>query len=133
MQTLELEDVKQSLAQWRKRQKGLGRIPSQVWKMAAEVAETRGVEETALALRLDVRRLRQWMPQPSRKPDQQRPASPDFVEWPPWTPTPNNEPECTFDLDLEGPGGRRLRICLKGQATAQAVNLARLFCKEDGP
>ena len=120
-----LEETRRQLGRWRRRRgRGGGRMPSELWRLAAEAAAECGVEATAVRLRLDPDRLRHWMERLGLK--EGAAERPQFVELPPLTPLMAAcPPECT--LELEEPSGRKLRISLKGPATAQALQLGQLL------
>jgi hypothetical protein len=115
----DLASAKRRLERWRRSRQGCGRIPNELWRMAAEVAAEHGPEATARSLQLDAKRLRQWMGTIGREAS---PSAP-FVELPP-IPL-GSAAECTFDV--EDPSGRKLRICLKGEATSQALSLGQIL------
>lgn len=117
-----LRDVHRRWERWRSsRGRKPGRIPHELWRMAAEAAAMCGAEATAARLRVDPSRLRGWMD--SQDGMQSRGEQQSFVELPalPFA----NPAECT--LELEEPSGRKLRIALRGQATAQAMTLSQML------
>lgn len=89
--------------------------------MAAETAAVHGPELTASRLQLDVGRLKHWMR--SFGCTQAAVAASPFVELPPLV--GGSTPECT--LEWEDPSGHKLRISLKGQATAHALELGHML------
>jgi hypothetical protein len=93
--------------------------------MAADTAVVHGVEATARRLLIDPARLQQWLP--AAEPVADAAEAPQFLELPPLLVGP--PAECT--LELEDSSGRKLRILLKGQATAQAVALGRILWRGD--
>lgn len=116
----QLARAKQEFDRWRRDRKQCGRIPDRLWRMAAEAASIHGVRATARQLRLDVTRLEEEVDalgesQPSEE-------TLGFVEFP-WTAAP--VPECI--LEAEDQAGRKLRVHLKGSATAQAASLGRML------
>jgi hypothetical protein len=116
-----LDEVRRRLEQWRRRRSGKsGRIPHELWKMAADVAAACGAETTATRLKLDLARLRNWM---DRQAGAVENAEPTFVELPPLP--LGTAAECI--VELEEPSGRRLRIALRGPATAQALALSQML------
>jgi hypothetical protein len=120
-----LEAAKRRFEAWRRRQRWLGRIPKELWRIAVETAAVHGVDATARVLLVSPTRLKQLMGAPSHAEPGVR--VPQFVEIPP---LPVGPPaECT--LELEDSSGRKLRILLKGQATSQAVALGQLLWKGD--
>jgi len=119
-----LAEARRRFEGWRRSRRGYGRIPDELWRMAAEVAKRHGAQATAAALKLDAARLKQRMRTVGREANGTPSSS--FVEL---APLPGGSTaECT--LELEHPSGRKLRICLKGQATAQAWELGQLLWKD---
>jgi hypothetical protein len=120
-----LDEARRHFDAWRRSHRWLGRIPKALWRMAAETAAVHGVEATARHLLIDPVRLKQWLPVAG--PAAGAADAPQFLELPPLLVGP--PAECT--LELEDPSGRKLRILLKGQATAQAVALGRMLWRGD--
>lgn len=120
METQELVVAKRRLERWRRSRQGHGRIPNELWRMAAEVAAVHGAEVTARHLKLDAMRLKRWMRTTGLEASS---PAPQFVELP--SIPLGSAAECTFEL--EDPSGRKLRICLKGEATSQALSLGRIL------
>ena len=120
-----LEAAKRRFDAWRRSHRWLGRIPNELWRMAAEIAAVHGVEATARRLLADPARLKQWLP--VVQPAEAAADAPQFLEFPPLVVAATAE--CT--LELEDTSGRKLRILLKGPATTQAVALGRMLWKGD--
>jgi hypothetical protein len=120
-----LDEARRRFDAWRRSHRWLGRIPKALWRMAAETAAVHGVEATARRLLIDPARLKEWLPVAGRAAGAA--DAPQFLELPPLLVGP--PAECT--LELEDPSGRKLRILLKGQATAQAVALGRMLWRGD--
>lgn len=130
-----LREVQRRFERWRRgRRRNSGRIPKELWELAAEAAAVCGVEQAAAGLEVDPARLRQWLGDGEaerERPDRaaasqetsQKPPSAAFVELPPFP--LGGMAECT--LEAEEPSGRRLRISLKGPATAQALQLSQVL------
>lgn len=116
-----LARAKQSFDRWRRGRKRRGRIPGRLWRMAAEAASVHGVHATARELRLNPARLKEQLH--ALAPSQASHQTPNFVEIPWMGATP--EPECI--LEAEDELGRKLRVHLKGSATAQAVSLTPML------
>jgi hypothetical protein len=123
-----LAEARRRFEQWRKFRGSGGRIPHELWRAAAEAAAAHGAEAVAADLDVDICRLRHWM----RSVDGGQPedAAAAFVELPPLAgfagiPDAGSAAECT--LELEEPSGRKLRISLRGPATAQALELGRVL------
>jgi hypothetical protein len=121
-----LEEVKRRFDAWRRRHHWRGRVPNQLWKMAAETAAANGVDATAGHLLLSPARLQQWLTR-IESPAPPVVETPQFLELPPIAFGP--AAECT--LELEDKCGKKLRIVLKGPATQQAAVLGQLLWKDD--
>ncbi len=57
-----LEEAKRRFDAWRRSHRWLGRVPNELWRLAAETAAVHGVEATARRLLVDPARLKQWLP-----------------------------------------------------------------------
>jgi hypothetical protein len=119
-----LAAAKRRFEHWRRSRGRRGQIPAELWQAAAEAAIVHGVHGTARHLRLNATTLKKQMQRLADNP------APDealrFVELP-WPGTPST-PECI--LEAEDQAGRKLRIHLKGQATAQAGSLGRMLWRD---
>ena len=123
----QLDVAAEQLERWR-RSRNRGRMPMSLWRLAAEAAVAAGVEVVATRLQLDVERLRERMRTWDLREGQ--PAATPFVELPSWLPGTSN---AEFLLEAESPTGRKLRIVLKGDATAQALALSELLLRSPQP
>jgi hypothetical protein len=119
--TGELAEAKQGFERWRRNRRRQRRIPDRLWRMAAKAAAIHGVRSTARRLGLNSTRLRQRMEEFDQ--DGSSRDTPRFLELP-W-PGASVVSECF--LEMEGQDGRKLRIQLKGEATAQALALGRML------
>ena len=116
-----LEEVKRRFDAWRREHRWLGRIPNELWRIAGQAAAVHGVEATAERLLLDPSRLDAWLPRtPAVATEEEAPA---FVELPSLIMGP--PAECA--LELEDASGRKLRVVLKGPATAQTLAIGRML------
>jgi hypothetical protein len=122
-----LRDAKREFQRWRQECRRPGRIPSELWLLAAEAAAEHGIEPTASQLQLSAERLEQWVEQLGLIRGRLESPGTEFVELPPM---PWGGPgEC--QLEVEDPTGRKLRISLKGSAVAQLPTvLPTLLAKE---
>lgn len=124
-----LAEARQRFERWRKVHGGCGRIPHELWMVAGNVAAEHGAEAVAADLDVDLGRLRHWMRCIDDGGPEAMPAT--FVELPRLpglAGTADGDAaasECT--LELEEPSGRKLRISMKGAATAQAMELGRVL------
>jgi hypothetical protein len=127
-----LRKIYRRLQRWRSSHTGRLPIPESLWAAAAELAREHGIFPTAKALHLEYGKLKERAEvagsvakgrvakAPVAVPRRARRAPPAFVEL--IAPRPGSFPECL--VELEGPRGR-MRIELKGVATAELVALSR--------
>ena len=128
-----MQKVYRRLKRWRSTHTGRLPIPDSLWAAAAELARAHGINATAKALHLEYGKLKQRaevaMPAvkkrvakaPADVPRRaRRTAPPRFVEL--MAPSPGSFPGAV--VELEGLRGR-MRIELKGVATAELVALSR--------
>jgi hypothetical protein len=141
-----LRKIYRRFERWRSAHTGRLPIPERLWAAAVELAREHGIFHTAKVLRLEYGKLKQLVEaaspaakgQVKKAPVALRQAQggersrtaaprrarstapPAFVEL--FTPRPGGSPECR--VELEGPRGR-MRIELKGMATAELVALSR--------
>ncbi len=117
-----LAEAKRGFDQWRRSRLRGREIPEPLWRVAVKAAASHGVPATARRLGLNATRLKQWAQRLAPvKAEEDQP----FVELPWLGAAPI--PECI--LEAEDQAGRKVRIHLKGPATAQAALLGRLLWK----
>jgi hypothetical protein len=105
----DLDSVRRLFDSWRAQRKQGARIPVSLWEAAAQVAARLGVSKTSLALRLDYYGLKDRVETAISAA-----SKGGFVEIAlPVTALPT---ECV--VELEDGDGRRLRVELRGAATA---------------
>ena len=116
-----------------------GRIPTELWVLAAEASAELDVEETARQLQVNAERLEEWVAQLGRLGGPNGPkganggngsngangsAGAEFVEL---APLPWGAPgEC--QVEIAEPSGRKLCISLKGSAVGQLASLLATLC-----
>jgi hypothetical protein len=116
--------AKRQFDRWRQGCRRPGRIPTELWVLAAEAAEELGVEEAARQLQVPAERLRQWVEQLGLASGPPKPAATEFVEL---APLPWAAPgECR--IEIAEPSGRKLCISLKGSAVGQLASLLATLC-----
>jgi len=117
----ELAEAKRGFDQWRRSRSRGRQIPEPLWRMAVKAAARYGVQSTARRLGLNSTRLQKQVQRLAPAQAGQDPCG--FVElsWP----GAASLAECI--LEAEDHSGRKLRIHLKGPATAQAASLGRLL------
>lgn len=119
-----LGEAKRCFDQWRRRREGRGRIPEDLWQMAVRAATVHGVYATARRLRLNPTALKKRMV--THRQENATDDAPQFLEFP-W---PGSMPATECILEAEDQAGRKLRIHLKGGATAQAGSLGRMLWRD---
>ena len=124
--------VQQKLAHWRQRHRRGARIPEALWREAAKLASAHGINRIARALRLDYYSLQKRAAAAARlgvRPSaaQSGTRAPEFVELLPGglPASPLSRPECL--IEVEEPGGAKLRIHLQGGAFPDVAALTRGF------
>jgi hypothetical protein len=124
-----LAEARRGFERWRKVRGRGGRIPHELWRAAVKAAVTHGAEAVAADLGVNLVRLRDWMRSVEGGEPEAAPAA--FVELPELPCIAGIADACTAasecTLEFEEPSGRRLRISLKGLATAQAMELGRVL------
>ena len=122
-----LRAAERAFARWRGDGRPGRRIPAKLWVAAVAAARAHGISRTALALRLNHRRLRREVdragpaPEPARAPGVPALAKP-FVELPPLPVTA--PPACR--VEIHDRGGRRVCVELATPALAQLPAVLRL-------
>ena len=116
--------AKRQFERWRQGCRGPGRIPTELWLLAAEAAEELGIEEAARQLQVPAERLRKWVEQLGLASGPPKSAATEFVEL---APLPWGAPgEC--QVEIAEPSGRKLCISLKGSAVGQLASLLATLC-----
>jgi hypothetical protein len=120
----DLQELSGRFEDWRRTRRGKSPIPEPLWAAAAERARSHGVCQTAQALRLEYKKLKQLTDgEAGGKPVRRRraPAPATFMEL---VPPPNAAAECV--IELEGPRGK-LRIQWKGATAPDLAALSRVL------
>ncbi len=117
-----LSDVQSKFERWRSNRRRGTRIPTALWRAAAEAAREHGVSKVSQALRLDYYGLKDRVESASEPSDPEPATGRGFLEIPLGGPY---AAECV--LQLEDGQGARLRVELKGAAPAELETLARAF------
>ena len=116
-----LEGLRQRFDRWRRTREGRSRIPETLWTAAAKAAGKYGLNPTAQALRLDYHALKKRVEAVGNLPDGG--AVTTFVELA--RPASGGSRECI--LELEDPGGAKMRVHLKGVDAPDLAALSRSF------
>ena len=116
---IQVERVRQCLEAWRKSHQPRSRLPNRLWSSAVRLASHYGLNRTAKALHLDYYDLKKRLDTAAVS----REETPSFVEL---VPSPSSPfPECL--IELEGRGGAKMRIHLKGVALPDLATLGSMF------
>jgi len=118
---VDLQGVHRDFAQWRRMRQTGARIPAALWASAVAMARRYSVSRTARTLHLEQRKLKHLASAATRAVPGA--ATPTFVEV--LTPQPAiGIAECS--IEVEGPGGGRVRISLRGMPSLILVALSRV-------
>jgi hypothetical protein len=117
--------AKRQFELWRRGCRGPGRIPTELWVLAADAAEELGIEEAARQLQFPAERLRQWVEQLGLSGGARKPVGPEFVEL---SPLPWGPPgEC--QVEIAKPSARKLCILAeelgRGRVESRAFDAIR--------
>jgi hypothetical protein len=112
--------VQRKLTQWRQGHRPRAPLPEGLWREAAKLASTHGINRTAQALRLDYYSLQKRTTAVACSGVR----TPEFVEFMPGG-IPAPRPECL--IEVEEPGGAKLRIHLQGGEFPDVAALTRGF------
>jgi hypothetical protein len=137
-----LETIRRRFDRWRLTRRGRSRIPEELWAAAVKTAGRYGLYQTARALGLDYYCLKKRVEATGREPrfeperqsrgpgrttpsrrGSEEQAVATFLELAP--PASGGVPECT--LELEDPGGAKMRVHLKGLPAPDPTALSRSF------
>ena len=116
-----LEGTRRRFERWRRRRRGRSRIPETLWTSAVKAAGSYGLSRTARVLRLDYYALKKRVEATGSMSDDDTVAT--FVELAP--PASGGSRECI--LELENPGGAKMRVHLKGVEAPDLAALSRSF------
>jgi hypothetical protein len=130
----DLEELRKRFEDFRSQHQTRTRLPEELWRAAAEIAERRGMNLVCRRLRLDANSLKKWMgkgvsgPRPKyarRKRPAMTPAA-AFVEL--LTPATHVAASCV--IEVESQRGGKLRLELKGIATSEIAQLIHSFAAQ---
>jgi len=118
-----LQHVQRRFAEWRQGHRVRSRIPESLWAAAVELGHKYGINRTARALRLDYYSLKGRVEQSAAvaPEDPEGAALATFLELSPRASVVTGE--CI--LELEDPGGAKMRVHLKGHEMPDLTALAR--------
>ncbi len=119
----QLEGTHRRFERWRRTRRDHSRIPESLWASAVKAARKYGLNRTARALRLDYNALKKRVESTSSRHVAEEGAVATFVELA--SPVSASTRECT--LELEDPGGAKMRVHLKGVEAPDLAALSRSF------
>ncbi len=111
--------------EWRATRAAHDRIPASLWRAAVRCASQFGLNRTVLVLRLDYNSLKKHMMAAAPPPAAPGPR-PAFVE----LVAPAGKGPVAFTLEVERPGGAKLRVEIQSSALPDLADLARRFATE---
>jgi hypothetical protein len=117
-----IAQLQRQLDQFRSAQPGRTKLPESLWQAAVELAREHGVYSVAHPLRLDYMRLKKQVDGPPTL-RQKKATKATFVE--PILPALVQLEECV--IELECPGGNKMRIQWKTTAPPDWTNLLRAW------
>jgi len=120
-----LADALRRFEDWRSTRTGQDRIPAHLWRAAVRCAARCGLNRTVLVLRLDYNSLKKHMMAAAPLPAAPGPR-PAFVE----LVAPAGKGPVAFTLEVERPGGAKLRVEIQCSALPDLADLARRFATE---
>jgi hypothetical protein len=123
-----LESARRRFKQWRRTRRSRSRIPEVLWAAAVKAAGRYGVYRTARALSLDYYSLKKRSEGAGMHPAPEAGGKADFIELIPATSV--GPAECL--LELEDPGGAKMRVHLKGGQVPDLAALSRSFWSTEG-
>ena len=116
--------AQRKMEQWRQQHRPRALIPEELWREAAGLACTHGVNRTARALRLDYYSLKKRADLAAAEPCGR---APEFVEILPdaMGGMAASRPQCI--IEVEEAGGAKMRICLQGGDLPDVLALTRVL------
>lgn len=125
----DLESLRLQFEDFRSKHPSRTRLPEELWRAAAAIAEVRGLNVVARALRLDLNSLKKWMglrgsaAPAKRKAGKRTAKAPAFVEF--FSPSTSGMSNCM--LEVESREGAKLRLEWKGATSSELTQLIRAF------
>jgi len=118
-------ELRGRLESWRRKRSGRN-MPEELWRAAAEVAESEGISAVARALGLNYGNLKRRVRGSERRAKQGLGAQPLFVEL--GRAAAVVEPRCVFEIE-DRRGGRRMAIRFEGHGPAELAALGGALWK----
>ncbi len=130
----DVEELRRRFEEFRSQHRTRTRLPEELWRAAAEIAERRGMNLVCRCLRLDSNSLKKWMGKRVHGPSARRggrkgsamaPAA-TFMEL--LAPATSVAASCI--VEVESQRGGKLRLELKGIATSEIAQLIHSFADQ---
>lgn len=130
----DVEELRKRFEEFRSQHQRRTRLPEELWRAAADIAERRGMNLVCRCLRLDANSLKKWMGKGvsgarprylRRKRSAMTPAA-AFVE----LLTPATQVAASCVIEVESQRGGKLRLELKGIATSEIAQLIHSFAAQ---
>jgi hypothetical protein len=130
----DVEELRKRFEEFRSQHQTRTRLPEELWRAAAEIAERRGMNLVCRCLRLDANSLKKWMgkgvsgarPRYARRKRSAMTPPAGFVEL--LTPATHVAASCI--IEVESQRGGKLRLELKGIATSEIAQLIHSFAAQ---
>jgi hypothetical protein len=127
----DVEELRKRFKEFRSQHQTRTRLPEELWRAAAEIAERRGMNLVCRCLRLDANSLKKWMgkevsgtkPEYAKKKHTMVMPPAAFVE----LPMPATCVAASCIIEVESQRGGKLRLELRGIATSEIAQLIHTF------
>ena len=127
----DLEELRKRFEDFRSQHQTRTRLPEELWRAGAEIAQRRGINQVCRSLRLDANSLKKWMgkgvdgakPKHAKKKRPVVTPAAAFVEL--LKPATHVAASCV--IEVESQRGGKLRLELKGIATSEIAQLIDSF------
>jgi len=124
----DVEDLRKRFEEFRSQHQRRTRLPEELWRAAAEIAQRRGMNLVCRCLRLDANSLKKWMGKGVSEPSQKRAIRKSKTLAPPTAFLELISPTATSCvIEVESQRGSKLRLELKGMATSEIAQLIHTF------
>ena len=120
-----LEAVRRRFERWRRTRKVRSAVPEPLWTSAVKMAGAYGLHRTSKALRVNYYSLKKRVERETAvvAGSPEKDVATTFIELAP----PVGVGSCECILELEAPGGAKMRVHLKGGQTPDLAALSRSF------
>jgi hypothetical protein len=127
----DVEELRKRFEEFRNQHETRTRLPEELWRAAAEIAERRGMNLVCRCLRLDANSLKKWMVRGASGPRRKYTRRKRSAVAPPATfvelLTPASGVGASCIIEVESQRGGKLRLELKGIATSEIAQLIQSF------